>query len=272
MLTLLPTPIGNIADITYRTLTVLESCELILCEDTRVTKHLLSILKERYSLTLSFKDIYSFHEYNGKERLEFLAERIKNEKVVYMSDAGMPVISDPGQLLVEFCQKNGVEYDVLPGASAAPLVYAASGFESRKFYFYGFLPSKGGERSSELAKVMSLGVDTILYEAPHRIIKLIEEIATIDENREVFLAKELTKKHQKYYRNSAKALLETLKNNSTKGEWALVIAAHKEEQPTLTLQELLQIDMPPKVKAKLMAKLSGKSVKECYEELRKVVK
>ncbi|HHD74649.1 MAG TPA: hypothetical protein ENL00_02345, partial [Nitratifractor sp.] len=85
MLTLLPTPIGNIAYITYRTLTILESCELILCEDTRVTKHLLSILKERYSLTLSFKDIYSFHQHNGKERLEFLAERIKNERVVLVA-------------------------------------------------------------------------------------------------------------------------------------------------------------------------------------------
>jgi len=269
MLTLIPTPIGNLQDITYRTLEVLKQCNLILCEDTRVAKQLLMLLKERYALETSYKDILSFHEHNGNERLSSLGKRLESENVLYMSDAGMPVISDPGQLLVEYCQKNGVEYDVLPGASAVPLVYAASGFESGKFYFYGFLPSRGSERSRELAKVMANGIDTILYEAPHRILKLIEEIATIDTNRELFAAKELTKRHQKYYRMEASALLELLRTESIKGEWAVVIAGKCEEEPTLSYQELLQIDMPPKPKAKLMAKLSGKSVKECYESLQK---
>ena len=269
MLTLIPTPIGNLFDITFRTLEALKETRLILCEDTRVTKHLLSLLKQRFNLELSNFDIYSFHEHNGKERIEFLKERIKSENLVYMSDAGMPVISDPGQLLVEFCQENGIEYDILPGASAVPLIYAASGFSSGKFYFHGFLPNRGKERSSDLAKVMSLGIDTVLYEAPHRILKLIEEIANRDENREIFAAKELTKRYQKYYRYRAKELLEILQKESIKGEWAVVIAAKSVEEPSLTLQELLNTDMPPKVKAKLMAKLTQKPVKECYASLQR---
>jgi len=269
MLTLIPTPIGNLLDITYRTLEVLKKCDLILCEDTRVTKQLIRLLQERLGVEFDDFEFISFHEHNQHQRLQEVGVKIKEQNCAYMSDAGMPVISDPGQRLVEFCQKNGVEYDILPGASAAPLVYAASGFESGKFYFYGFLPSRGKERRSQLAKVMASGIDTILYEAPHRIIKLLEEITAIDARREIFAAKELTKRHQKYFRLEAKALLEKLRNENIKGEWAVVVAAKSEHEATLNLQELLQIDMPPKVKAKLMAKFSNRSVKECYESLQK---
>jgi len=268
MLTLLPTPIGNIADITFRTLEAIKSANLILCEDTRVTKSLLNILKDRYNLSLPKADFLSFHEHNGKERLEQIGNRLKDENVIYLSDAGMPVISDPGQLLVEYCQKESIEYDVLPGASAAPLVYAASGFESGKFYFYGFLPSKGKQRSDELNKILNNGLDTIIYEAPHRIIKLIEQICQIDESRELFVAKELTKKYQKYYRLKAKELLPKLKQDSIKGEWAVVIKGKSKESKTLSLDEILSLDIPPKAKAKILSKLTGKAVKECYNELR----
>jgi len=264
MLTLLPTPIGNIKDITLRTLEILESCELILCEDTRVTKQLLNILQERHNLELPNVEIISFHEHNGKERLEQIAQKLRDLKTVYMSDAGMPVISDPGQLLVEYCQSMDIEYDVLPGASAAPLIYAASGFKSGKFFFYGFLPKKGKERKEELAKILNSGLDTIIYEAPHRILKLIKEICQIDENRALFAAKELTKKHQKYYKMSAKEFLEKLQTDSTKGEWALVIEGKESQNASLDLGEIITLDIPPKAKAKLLAKLTGKSVKECY--------
>ena len=268
MLTLLPTPIGNIADITYRTIDNIQKADLILCEDTRVTKHLLNILKDRYNLKLQDVTFLSFHEHNGKERLEKIKESLKDKNVVYMSDAGMPVISDPGQLLVKYCQDNNIEYDVLPGASAAPLIYAASGFDSGKFFFYGFLPNKGKERTKELNKICSNSFDTIIYEAPHRIIKLIEEITKIDENREIFLAKELTKRHQKYYRLSAIKLLEELKKSAIKGEWALVIKGKEEKTKTLDLSDILSLDIPPKAKAKLISKVTGKPIKECYEELR----
>lgn len=267
MITLLPTPIGNIGDISYRTLEILKISELILCEDTRVTKQLLNILKDRYNLDLPKVDIISFNEHNGKARVEEYAQDIKDKKVCYMSDAGMPVISDPGQLLVEFCQREGVEYDVLPGASAAPLIYAASGFSSGKFYFYGFLPKKGKERVHELSSIMNSGVDTILYEAPHRVVKLIEQICEIDESRDIFIAKELTKRYQKYYRISAKDMLKRFEKESTKGEWALVIKGVLNREPTLNLSEVLDLDMPPKPKAKLIAKLTGLPIKECYSSL-----
>lgn len=272
MVTFLPTPLGNINDITYRTLEVLKSCELILCEDTRVAKHLLAILKERFHLEVTNNiDIFSFHEHNGSERLLFLKERIKSENVVYMSDAGMPVISDPGQLLVQHCQSEGIAYDVLPGASVVPLIYAASGFKSGRFYFYGFLPHKGRKRSSALNALMGMGVDVILYEAPHRLIKLLEQICKIDAQRELFVAKELTKRYQTYYRLQAKDLLERLKSSSIKGEWAIVIAAKESKEPTLHLSEIKALDIPPKVKAKLIAKLTAEPVKECYNALQKKV-
>ncbi len=267
MLTLIPTPIGNINDTTLRTLELIQNSELILCEDTRVTKQLLKIYQDRLNLNLPNVDIVSFHEHNGKERLGQIGEKLKSLNVIYMSDAGMPVISDPGQLLVEYCQNEGIEYDVLPGASVAPLIYAASGFKSGKFYFYGFLPNKGKERSEELAKVLANGLDTIIYEAPHRIVKLVEQICAIDENRELFAAKELTKKHQKFYKMRAKELLEKLQSDSTKGEWAVVIEGVQSDNKTLSLHDIQNLDMPPKPKAKLLAKLTGKSVKECYEEL-----
>jgi len=268
MLTLIPTPIGNIGDITFRALELISNANLILCEDTRVTKHLISILKDRYNLTLNEGvDFLSFHEHNQKDRLEQVKERLKTQNVIYMSDAGMPVISDPGQLLVKFAQEENIEYDILPGASVAPLIYAASGFESGKFFFYGFLPSRGKERLNELNSILSSGLDTIIYEAPHRLIKLLEEISSIDENRVVFAGKELTKKFQKYYKASAKELLNTLKSSSIKGEWALVIEGKKEEKSTLSLDEIKALDIPPKPKAKLIAKITGKSIKECYEQL-----
>ena len=270
MLTLIPTPIGNISDITFRALEVLKNCDLILCEDTRVTKSLLNILKERYALELKSEvDIISFHEHNQKNKLSIVEDRIKEQNVVYMSDAGMPAISDPGQFLVEFCQKNSVDYDVLAGASVAPLIYAASGFESGKFYFYGFLSSKTKERKEELINILTTQIDTIIYEAPHRIEKLANELCDIDENLEIFVAKELTKKYQKYFRGNAKEFREFLKATSTKGEWALVIKAKiSTNEPTLNLQDILNLDIPPKPKAKLLSKLTGKSVKDCYEELR----
>jgi len=268
MLTLIPTPIGNIADITYRTLSVLQNCDLILCEDTRVTKHLLNILKQRYNLTLKDIKIASFHQHNQHEKLPLYHNAIKEQNVAYLSDAGTPAISDPGQLLVEFCQQENIAYDTLPGATAVTTVYAASGFESGKFYFYGFLPTKAKERQTQLLNILNLGIDTILYEAPHRIQKLANELCSIDKNLNIFAAKELSKKHQKYYRCSAFEFEKALQADSTKGEWAVVIKAKEQtKEQALNLQDILNLDIPPKPKAKLLSKLTGKSVKECYKEL-----
>jgi 16S rRNA (cytidine1402-2'-O)-methyltransferase len=267
MIKFIPTPIGNPQDITIRALREFERATLFLCEDTRETKRLLRILEERFDFVMPSAKFLSFHEYNGEARLKEVAPILDKEMVVYVSDAGMPIISDPGQILVEYCQKNGIKYDVLTGASAVTTAYASSGFESGKFLFWGFLPHKGSLRSSELIKVMNSSTNVVLYEAPHRVEKLIREIVFIDEQRELFLAKEISKKFQNYYRGVAKEILERFKSINSKGEWVVVVKSKQKNEKALYLDDILSFDMPPKIKSKLLSKISDKSTKEWYKEL-----
>lgn len=267
MLTFIPTPIGNPQDITIRAMKLFENAELFLCEDTRETKKLLRLLEERFGMVYPEAEFISFNEHNGKERLEAYAEALGQKEVVYVSDAGMPVISDPGQILVAYCQEHGIAYDVLPGASAVTTAYAASGFEEGKFLFFAFLPHKGKERAAALAEAMNNGYNTVLYESPHRLEKLLEEIAEVEGERELFLAKELSKKYQRYYRGTAKELCEQFKTLTIRGEWVVVMKAKAKTQLSLSLSQILDADLPPKPKAKLLAQISDRSVKEWYEEL-----
>ncbi len=271
MLTFIPTPIGNPQDITIRALKEFEKATLFLCEDTRETKRLLRILEERFDFTYPCNEVefLSFHEHNGDARLKEIASRLEKEKVVYVSDAGMPIISDPGQVLVAYCQAENIDYDVLPGGTAVTTAYAASGFKEGEFTFCAFLPQKGSQRTSKLIEMMNSRTNVVLYEAPHRIEKLIFEIAHIDEERELFFSKELSKKFQNYYRGSAKELLEKFETSiiNSKGEWVVVIRAKEEKTKALYIDDILAFDLQPKVKAKLLAKLTDKSVKEWYAQL-----
>jgi len=267
MLTFIPTPIGNPADITIRAMRLFEEAELFLCEDTRNTKHLMTLLQERYGMQKPQALYLSFHEHNGKERLIQIATDLKEKKVVFVSDAGMPVISDPGQLLVDYCQRENVSYDVLPGANAALTAFVASGFSGGEFCFIGFLPQKGKDRAAALQKAMSQEYPAILYEAPHRMLRLLEEITAIEPNKELFLAKELTKKYQKYYRNEAKILFEQFKEENIRGEWVVILQGSGEKPLFDSIDEIMALDITPKEKAKLMSQMSGKSVKECYDEV-----
>jgi len=267
MLTFIPTPIGNPQDITIRALREFEKAELFLCEDTRQTKHLLNLLAERFDMIYPEVQFVSFNEHNGMQRIKEYGCVLAQKHVVYVSDAGMPVISDPGQLLVAYCQEHHIDYDVLPGASAVTTAYAASGFKEGKFLFYAFLPHKGKERSSALQKALGNGYNTVLYEAPHRLIKLLEEIVVIDAKRELFLAKELTKRYQRYYRGNAENLIEILSEGNIKGEWVVIIKGQKSETKSLAFSEILALEIPPKIKAKLLAQLTDRSVKSWYEEL-----
>ena len=267
MILFIPTPIGNPQDITIRALREFERATLFLCEDTRETKRLLKILEERFDFSMPSCTFLSFHEHNGRDRLNEIGSILAKERVVYVSDAGMPSISDPGQLLVEYAQNHNIEYDVLAGASAVTTAYASSGFKSGKFLFWGFLPHKGSSRASELIKVMNSQTDIVLYEAPHRIEKLILEINSIDSNRELFLAKELTKKFQRYYRGTAKEILDIFKTINLKGEWVVVIEANRKEEKSLYLDDILKLNIPSKVKAKLLSKITDKSTKEWYKNL-----
>jgi 16S rRNA (cytidine1402-2'-O)-methyltransferase len=269
MLALVPTPIGNLGDISCRTIEVLQDGELILCEDTRITKKLISLLSTRLKIKFPNYQYISIHSHNEKE---FLTKEnkllLESKQCVYMSDAGMPCVSDPGSLLVDFCLKNEIEFDVLPGANAILTAYASSGFENTSFTFFGFLPHKGTNRSDMLDKVMNSETLSILYESPHRLIKLIEEINTIDTTREIFITKELTKKYQKRYKGNVSDILEKLKETMIRGEWVVIIKnIDTINRGIITENDLLELKIPSKQKAKMLAKLTGNNVKDIYNNL-----
>ncbi len=268
MLYFVPTPIGNLEDISLRSLRLLESATTIFCEDTRVTKRLISLLKEKRGISPQVQKFISLHSHNEEHvLLDISPEIFKEEIVLYLSDAGMPALSDPGCSLVDYAQKHNIAYDVLPGANAALVAYAASGFCEARFLFYGFLPHKGANREQALREALFNGFVTIVYESPHRIIKLIEQICNIDEKREIFLIKEATKMHQKHFKGSASEILRTIKLQNIKGEWVVVINSDKKELGAISVEDILSLDISKKQAAKLIAKITGKSPKQCYSEL-----
>ncbi len=259
MVTFVPTPIGNLDDISLRAKKALSEADLIFCEDTRITKKLLNLLQ----IDLNKKFI-SMHSHNEKEVLSKLNIDDFNQNIVYVSDAGMPGISDPGALLVNYCQKNSIKYDILPGSNALLTALVASGIDAREFTFFGFLAHKGNERIEKLNEIMHHNKTSIIYESPHRIEKLLEEIKRVDSEREIFLAKELTKLHQTYI----KAKIKDIKLSNSKGEWVVIIPAGEKEQAlTLNYKDIMELKLPPRDKAKLLSKISDKSTKEIYNLL-----
>ncbi len=268
MLSLVPTPIGNIADITLRTLETLSRAEVLLCEDTRVTKKLLHLLKERYDLTTNDPRFISLHSHNEADFIRTLTPDFFDRNVVYVSDAGMPGISDPGQMLVRYCIDHGIAYDILPGANAALTAFVASGFVQTKMLFFGFLPHKGNDRSSALQEALFNGYTTVLYEAPTRLEKLLRECASAVPERHLFLAKEITKKYQRFYRGTASQLLQEM-HGEIRGEWVVVIEASEGKGSSLSEADILSLDIPKKAASKLIARLTGENPKECYTRLLK---
>lgn len=267
MLTLVPTPIGNIEDISLRAMDALLQADILLCEDTRVTKKLLHILKERYDkVTEKEQQFISVHSHSEHRFLEKIEPGFFQRNVVYASDAGMPGVSDPGQMLVRYCMDHGIAYDVLPGANAVLTAFAASGFVQTQMLFFGFLPHKGGDRSRALLQALYNGYTTVLYESPHRLEKLFKEIAAEAPERRVFAAKELTKMHQKYFHGTATELLKSIGEN-IKGEWVVVMEAGEARTASLGEQDILALDLPKKAAAKLIAKITGEHPKACYQRL-----
>ena len=271
MLTLVPTPIGNIGDITLRAMDVLSDADILLCEDTRVTKKLLHILKERYNfIPKEHQEFISLHSHNEQEFVEKLEPSFFEQNVVYVSDAGMPGVSDPGQTLISYCLENGIAYDVLPGANAVLTAFVASGYEEIKMLFMGFLDHKGASRSEGLQRAMYSGYATVLYESSHRIEKLLKEIEQEDSEREIFVAKELSKKYQSYYRGNARGALEKFAGNF-RGEWVVVFSSSQAHSASvISEKDILSLDLPKKVQAKLIAKITGENTKACYQRLLKL--
>ena len=268
MLSLVPTPIGNIGDISLRSIELLSEADILLCEDTRVTKKLINILKTRYSTVFKEdQEFISLHSHNEKHFIEKLSPDFFDSNVVYASDAGMPGVSDPGQALVAYCLQNGVDFDVLPGANAVLTAFVASGFEETKMLFLGFLDHKGSSRQAGLQKALYNGFTTVLYESPHRIEKLLSEIDQEEPNRELFLAKELTKKYQKYFKGTATEALENLDGNF-RGEWVVVLrAAEAQADSAISQKDILALELPKKIQAKLISKITGENTKACYQRL-----
>lgn len=268
MVTFIPTPIGNLEDITLRSLRLLSQSQILFCEDTRVTKRLLSLLEEKHNIHFQVEKFISLHSHNEKKVLQSLDKEIFEKNVAYLSDAGMPCISDPGSFFVNFCQENNISYEILPGANAALLAYAASGFSNPKFIFYGFLPHKGKERQNALGEVINSKYPVILYESPHRIEKLVAELASLIPDVKACFIKEATKKFETKIIATCEQIQEAFVKMNLKGEWVVVIdSAQDEKGDVITKEDILELELPPKQKAKLLAKLTGKSVKEWYNTL-----
>jgi 16S rRNA (cytidine1402-2'-O)-methyltransferase len=271
LLKLIPTPIGNIGDISLRAIEALSEADILLCEDTRVTKKLIHILKERYNTVFKEEQRFiSLHSHNEKSFVEKLEASFFEQNIVYSSDAGMPGISDPGQLLIKYALENNIEYDVLPGANALLTAFVASGIVETKMLFWGFLPHKGKDRATSLQGALHNGFTTVLYESPHRLKKLLLEIKEEESNRVIFLAKELTKKYQNYFHGTAEEILKTL-NDNFRGEWVVVIeAGETHNSSAISQNDILDLDLPKKIQAKLISKITGENTKSCYQRLLKL--
>ncbi len=267
MLYFVSTPIGNLQDVTLRALETLDGAEIVICEDTRVSKKLYTLLKTKNLLQNIPETFLPFHSHNEDAFIQNIDKAMFEKNVVFMSDAGMPCISDPGAKLVAFCQKEGIRYDIIPGASALDSAYAMSGFLDTRFCFYGFLPHKAKSRIEELLQILQSGGCTVLYESPHRIQNLAQELNDIAPNCELFAIKEITKAYQSFFKGNAEAFFAWLKQKNTNGEWVVIVKGRADKEATITLDMLKNMDLPPKIFAKIVAKVTGKKPKECYETL-----
>lgn len=218
---LVPTPIGNLEDMTYRSINILSTVEVIFSEDTRVTLQLLNHFDIK-------KKLIALHDHNEDIEKEKVLEYLKNGKsVAIVTDRGTPIISDPGYKTVKYVTDNDYNVVGLPGANAFVPALITSGIEPSPFMFYGFLNSKDSKRKTELDKLKFFKYTIIFYEAPHRIKKTMEEILEIFGDRQVSLSREISKKFESIYRGNISDLLSTL--NNIKGEFVIVVSPYKED-------------------------------------------
>ncbi len=216
---LIPTPIGNLGDMTFRAVEVLKTVDLVACEDTRTSATLL----QKYGIQTQRT---SFHAHNEHRKIRSLVERLRNgSDVALISDAGSPGISDPGFLLVRACIEENCRVEALPGATAVIPALSASGLPCDRFIFEGFLPHKKG-RMKRLTALAGEERSVVLYEAPHRLEKLLMQLVeTFGAERPAVIAREISKKHEEYHRGTIGTLLEWISSNGrVKGEIVVIIA------------------------------------------------
>jgi 16S rRNA (cytidine1402-2'-O)-methyltransferase len=216
---LVPTPIGNLADITLRALEELRGADRIACEDTRRSGVLLA------HHGISGKPLVALHEHNeARKAPELVAAAKAGERIAFVSDAGMPGISDPGYRLVQACLEAGVAFEVLPGPSAVLMALIGSGLPCHAFRFGGFLSVKAGKRRSAMEAVLESGETGIFFESPHRIVSTLEILEEIAPEARVCVARELTKKFETYHRGKPGELIEWFRAHGVKGEMVLLIS------------------------------------------------
>ena len=217
-----PTPIGNLGDMTERALTVLKNLDFVAAEDTRVSGKLLNL----YGIEANF---VSYHEHNKASQGEKLVERLKNgESGAIVTDAGTPAVSDPGEDLVAKCRENGVNVVPLPGACAFVTALAGSGFPSRRFCFEGFLPTDKKERSEILDGYKNEKKTVIFYEAPHRVAETAKILLDSLGNRRVCAARELTKLNEEFFTGLLSELCELFEKKEPRGEYVLIVEGAKD--------------------------------------------
>ena len=219
---IVPTPIGNLEDITFRAIRILKEVDLILAEDTRTSGKLLKHFDIK-------TPAHSHHIHNEHKSIQSIMDRLKaGTLIALISDAGTPAISDPGFLLVRACIQEGIEVDCLPGATALIPALVNSGLPNDRFHFEGFLPHKKG-RHTRLLYLAELEQTIVLYESPHRIIKALEQfVEYFGEEREISVSREISKLHEETIRGSLKEVIEVLKaRTSIKGEIVVVVGGKK---------------------------------------------
>ncbi|MDO4911950.1 MAG: 16S rRNA (cytidine(1402)-2'-O)-methyltransferase [Lactobacillus sp.] len=263
---LVPTPLGNLGDITLRAKEILTSADYIACEDTRTSKVMLDRLDIHNQLV-------AFHKFNSQKKAPELVEKMKNGAVIAeISDAGMPVISDPGYILVEACIKAGIPVIPLPGPSAFVTALVASGFDAQPFTYYGFLSRKASEQKPVFQAMKEAKATSIFYEAPHRLVKTLKVmLEVLGPDRQICAARELTKIHEEFVRGSVQEVLDHFEETAPRGEFVMLVSPN-EEETVVDLDDLLVevdrlvADGESKTRAiKMVAKAHNLSKNELYD-------
>ena len=257
-----PTPIGNLEDVTLRVLAALRDADVVACEDTRRTR----VLLERYGVSAS---LVSYHEHNERERAAELVERMNAGAVVALvSDAGMPLVSDPGYVLVQGCVAAGLAVEVLPGPSAALAGLVASALPSDAWRFAGFLP----RRRNALLEVFGSPETVVAFESPRRLAASLAALASVDGARPVAVCRELTKVHEEVVRGTASELAERYASAAPRGEIVLVVGgapprAGADPAAIDAVRRLIDAGARPRVAASVVAELTGAGANELYRSV-----
>lgn len=213
------TPIGNLNDFSPRAIETLKASDIIFTEDKRVSLKLIN------KFEIGHKELFTFNQVNSEKVLNTAFSLIeKNNICSIISDAGMPVISDPGYQLVNLCRKNNIEVDVIPGPNAPITALAASGFPASKFLFLGFIP-RDKNRRRLFRELIDLKYLIVFFESPNRLKKTLKDILTIFGNRDIFIAREMTKIHQEFFRGSTKEAIQHFSEKDVKGELTIIISS-----------------------------------------------